>query len=151
MNYINITKPDRDIITLGYIHEADSNVFTFENDIEINGWIINKTIVHGGPKQSTYKYCWENYLEFVITDINDVKCIKRYHYNGGNHNDGVGVYATQLEPIQALAYFIEKATIFKCENWAEFEAQQIILKIREIVSSNKRYTEQIQSIKRFLQ
>lgn len=55
MNYINITKPNRDIITLGCIHEADSNVFTFEKDIEINGWIINKTIIHGGPKRTTLR------------------------------------------------------------------------------------------------
>ena len=137
MNYLNITLQHDKVLTVGYDREDTSNSIVFEKDILVSDWTINRIIQVGGPRYSSYKYDWNNYLEFVITDRNGTQRIKRYHYNGGSHNDNVGVYVSGVSQIESIAYFIKNSSIFICEDWEDFDAYVILANVKNIINSKE--------------
>ena len=150
MNYLNITLPDNKVLTVGYSRENDSNAIVFENDIQVNDWTISRIIQVGGPRYSTYKYNWDYYLEFVITDMSGAQRVRRYHYNGGNHNDNVGVFASGTSQVESIAYFIKVSPIFISVDWDDFEAYMILTNVQRILDSKMTSIAKVEKLRNVL-
>ena len=56
--------------------DGAADYFIFDKDIQIGEWTVKKVIKLGGPRSSSYKYDFKNYLEFLILDKNGVSRTK---------------------------------------------------------------------------
>lgn len=132
---------------MGY-NKTDSG-FEFAENIEINGWTVNKIVNHYFP-DSNYRYDPRKYLEFIIKDNVGKSRKMRYYYNGGN-NSSVGVKPHPVDTIKAIVFFIEETPILKSENWEEFDAFKKIASIKTILKKDCSMQEQLNEIKAIIQ
>lgn len=141
-------------VQASYEYNEDIRTYQFHEDIMLGGWTISKSILHGGPKVSRYKYDYKNYLEFIITDNTGEERIKQFYYNNDNNNgdEEVSTHYTYPDdiPHSGIQYFLEGFSAFRCTNWEDYDAAVQVNRIREIVNDedmdNRRKIEEIQSI-----
>lgn len=116
---------------LHYQYDDEAAVYVFDDDIHIGDWSINKTIRLGGPKVSSYKYDFKNYLEFIITDKNGISRLKSWYYY--NDDSELNVYGCDGGANYALSYFFNEFQAFKCAEWEDYNALVKLNNIRVIL------------------
>lgn len=141
MGFINVNLPDGTLISLEYEYDAEKRICNFAQDVVINGWTIRKQVEVGGPTKSQYKYNFDNFVEFLITDKKGNKDFIRYFYNLNVPGVVVGdcneVMATTYDgnlTLSAISYFLNKSTILRCEDWEDYKKHKAIVQIRQIAS-----------------
>lgn len=145
MEYLNISLPNNRVLTLGYNY-ADST-YVFEQDIEFNGWIISKIIKIGGPP-SCYKYNFDNYFEFVITDSKNFQRIEKYFYNCKD----IKLLRERQNSIDDISDFIQSSLIFQCKDWADYDRKicKTLADIKGVINTDISQREQLERIKQIL-
>lgn len=145
MEYLNISLPNNRVLTLGYNY-ADST-YVFEQDIEFNGWIISKIIKVGGPL-SRYKYNFDNYFEFVITDSKNFQRIEKYFYN----RKDIKLLRERQNLIDDISDFIQSSLIFQCKDWADYDRKicKTLADIKGVINTDISQREQLERIKQIL-
>lgn len=134
MGFLNAKLPSGEIGTWSYTQEESA--YIFEEDLVINGWIIQKIVVY-----SVKGYTRDFYLEFVIKD----KCgISRIHRRS---TPWPNTYANDIDSVKE---FIQDSLIFKCEDWADFDIAKTFVKIKEILDSNSSRQGQLTKLKDLL-
>ncbi len=133
-----------------YEYNKDISLYQFQEDIILGGWTISKSVLHGGPKESRYKYDYKNYLEFVITDNTGEARIKQFYYNNGDKEVSSHYTYSDDIPHCGIQHFLEGFSAFRCTNWEDYDAAIQVNRISEIVNDedmdNRRKIEEIKSI-----
>ena len=133
-----------------YEYEKENRLYRFESDIKIGGWVIDRVVCVGGPRESRYKYDFKNYMIFTITDKNGEKRVKHFHYNNNNeippltktYADNVAEYGIRL--------FLENHPMFEKESWAELDCDDLLSRIKDILDWNYNSVTKISEIKKIL-
>ena len=123
MEIINI-KYESKLIQIPY--EYSDGVIKLAEDIVIGNWVIKRIVKIGGPIFSRYKYDFKNYLEFVICDEEGFERIQTWYHNSGDNL----LDAYWAEYSDTISYFIENHPIFKSQNWKDYDAGNILKKIK---------------------
>lgn len=151
MEILNILHNKKCIQAL-YVYNDETSSYQFQDDIELGDWKIARIIPFGGPKSSRYKYDYNNYLEFVITDVKGETRIIDYYYNKGDEEVIVAFnkYYNDDTAHRGIQLFLENYSAFQYCDWQEYDAYKIVKRIKEIISdtdmSNCDILEEIKSI-----
>lgn len=127
MKMINI-KHGNQVQQLRY--DFDSDVYSFEKDFKIRTWNVSRHIKKCGPKESTYKYDFKNFFEFVITDVNGTAQVLTWNYNAGDKvlNSYWGDSA-----VDALPFFFENHPIFFAKDWDDYKYALALNAIKDAI------------------
>ena len=133
-DYINVSV-DGKMEQLHYQYDdGAADYFIFDKDIQIGEWTVKKVIKLGGPRSSSYKYDFKNYLEFLILDKNGVSRTKVWFYNDYYHPDSeIGEYSHECGPIYSVAYFCKEYPAFKSLDWNDYDASVKLKEIQKIL------------------
>lgn len=146
MNYINLSHQN-DVKQVQYKYCKETDTIIFNEDIKIGEWIIGRIIKLCGPKSSIYKYDFNCYLEFVITDKNDITNVIQWHYNDDKN---ANVFQMNFDIIQTIQFFVQKYPIFDCTDWQDYKAFSIVADVRDIVNYNISNSEKLSELKRLI-
>lgn len=139
MEYINVNLPDGTLLSLECNYDSERRICTLSQDVKINGWTVRKEMEVGGPKTSQYKYCFDNFVEFLLTDKKGNKDYIRYFYNLNTPGVVVGACKETMamnydgNPVlSAISHFLNKASVFECADWGDYRKHKAVVQIRQI-------------------
>lgn len=153
MEYINVNLPDGTLLSLECNYDSEKRICTLSQDIEINGWTVRKEMEVGGPKTSQYKYCFDNFVEILLTDKNGKKDFIRHFYNlnvpgviVGDDKEATAVNCGDNLVVSAISHFLNKAAVLKCEDWEDYNAYKILSQIKQCIHDKVSNIEKLQTI-----
>lgn len=104
-------------IVLVVEYEINDGRLLCSSDIEFKGWKIDRRIKAYGGR---WKYDQDSYIEFIITDKNNVSKIFKLFVNKSNKFIGLKPRSYNVEGWDwILKDFIENCSLWNCGSWQE--------------------------------